>query len=313
MNLYFITFIFVIIVIMCSKYLNNSNSITNNNNSKTVSRKLKWVVMGDIGMYNREFYQLLQNRKYDNNDFGIILGDNFYPFGIDEKTLYQWQYIRNLNHILNKPMYAVLGNHDYHRNPNTQIEFKNYNWNMPNYYYYKEFSKHNLGIWFIDTQILTLDGPGLNQKVIESKVGRDKYTRHLEWLERTLSQSNKLIKIVCGHYPMFSNGNYRENLKLIKILYPLFKKYNVKVYLSGHDHTFQHLIRNYTNHEVHQFIIGSSSEVRDYNINTKSNYNNDDILINEMAVLSCELENMNLKFKAMGVKNNLLYENIINF
>ena len=32
-----------------------------------------------------------------------------------------------------------------------------------------------------------------------------------------------------------------------------------------------------------------------------------------MTVVSCELENMNLKFKAMGVKNNLLYETTINF
>lgn len=313
MNLYFIPFIFIVILIMSSKYLNNGNNNSNNTNNETQAKNLRWLVMGDIGMYNREFYQLLENRKYDNNEFGIILGDNFYPFGIDEKTTHQWQYIRNLNHILNKPMYAVLGNHDYHRNPNTQIEFKNHNWNMPNYYYYKEFSKYNLGIWFIDTQILTLDGPDLNQKLIENKVGRNKYIHHLEWLERTLSESNKLIKIVCGHYPMFSNGNYRENIKLIKILYPLFKKYNVKVYLSGHDHTFQHLIRNYTNHEVHQFIIGSSSEVREYNINTNSNYKNDDILISEMAVVSCELENINLKFKAMGVKNNLLYETTINF
>ena len=118
----------------------------------------------------------------------------FYPFGIDDETRYQWKNIKHLNYILDKPMYAILGNHDYHRTPQTQIHFKSYNWNMPNYYYYKQFPKHNLGIWFIDTQILTLDGPDLNQKLIESKVGKNKHIEHLEWLERTLSQSNNLIK-----------------------------------------------------------------------------------------------------------------------
>ena len=48
---------------MSLKYLNNGN----NTNNEIQSKKLRWVVMGDIGMYNLEFYQLLQNRKYDEN------------------------------------------------------------------------------------------------------------------------------------------------------------------------------------------------------------------------------------------------------
>ena len=301
MNLYVVFLIIIIILIMYSIYTNNTEI--------TYLKPLKWFVMGDIGVYNKEFYQLVQNRGYDYNQFAIILGDNFYPFGIDDKTRYQWKNIKHLNYIFNKPMYAILGNHDYHRTPQTQILFKNYNWNMPNYYYYKQYPKHNLGIWFIDTQILTLDGPDLNKELIESKVGKNKHSEHLRWLERTLSESSDLIKIVCGHYPLFSNGNYRENLKLIKILYPLFKKYNVKVYFAGHDHTFQHLIRNYNNYKVHQFIIGSSSELRTHNVDNNSN----DILISEMAVATCELNDMKLNVKAMGLKNNLLYETIIDF
>ncbi len=283
---------------------------TNYGNHNVVQlRPLKWLVMGDIGAYNKEFYQLVKNRGYDYNQFAIILGDNFYPFGIDNKTQYQWNNIKHLNYILDKPMYAILGNHDYHRNPQTQIHFNSYNWNMPNYYYYKQFPKHNLGVWFIDTQILTLDGPDLNKELIESKVGKSRHTEHLEWLERTLSQSNNLIKIVCGHYPLFSNGNYRENLKLIKILYPLFKKYNVKVYFAGHDHTFQHLIRDYSNYKVHQFIIGSSSELRTHNVDNDSN----DVLISKMAVATCELNDMKLNVKAMGLKSELLYQTTIDF
>ena len=273
-----------------------------------VSQKsLKWLAMGDIGVFNKEFYQLIKNRFNDYNEFMIILGDNFYPTGIDYKTKYLWDNIRYLNNILDIPMYPILGNHDYHRIPQEQIYFKKYNWNMPHYYYYKQNSKYNIGFWFIDTQILTLDGPDLSKDLIERKVGKKTQKEHIKWLEKTLAKSKDQIKIVNGHYPMFSNGNYRENLKLIKILYPLFKKYNVKVYFSGHDHTFQHLVRNYDNHEVHQFIIGSSSEVRNHNLNQDTN----DILIEKMSVVSCELNQMKLHIKAMGLQDNILYKTSI--
>ena len=83
---------------------------------------------------------------------------------------------------------------------------------MPHYYYYKQNSKYNIGFWFIDTQILTLDGPDLSKDLIEHKVGKKTQKEHIKWLEKTLSKSKDQIKIVNGHYPMFSNGNYRENV-----------------------------------------------------------------------------------------------------
>ena len=175
------------------------------------------------------------------------------------------------------------------------------------YYYYKKIK--NIGFWFIDTQILTLEGPDIDKKLIESKIPINENIKHIKWLEITLSQSKDEIKIVSGHYPMFSNGNYRKNKKLIKILCPLFKKYNVKIYFSGHDHTFQHLIRNYDNHELHQFIIGSSSEVRNYNLN----YNHSDILITKIVSVVCEYYSKNLKIKVNDLNKKTIYKTSINF
>lgn len=270
-------------------------------------KSTKFLLVGDIGIYNEDFYRLIQNEKSIFNDFMIILGDNFYPYGIDNNNRHLWNNIKKLNNILNIPLYSVLGNHDYHKNPNEQIIFKKYNWNMPYYYYYKKIK--NIGFWFIDTQILTLEGPDIDKKLIESKIPINGNIKHIKWLEKTLSQSKDEIKIVSGHYPMFSNGNYRKNNKLIKILYPLFKKYNVKIYFSGHDHTFQHLIRNYDNHELHQFIIGSSSEVRNYNLN----YNHDDILITKMVSVACEYYSKNLKIKVSDLNKKTIYKTSINF
>ena len=49
-------------------------------------------------------------------------------------------------------------------------------------------------------------------------------------------------KIVFGHYPIISNGAYNNHMKpLHKLLYPIFKKHNVRAYVSGHDHNIQYM------------------------------------------------------------------------
>jgi len=273
-------------------------------NMSLKKNRLEWLVVGDIGIYNTDFYRLISNQKNDSNKFLIVLGDNFYPHGIDKETFVQWNNVKKMNDILNIPIYPILGNHDYHLDPIEQVKFNKYNWNMPHYYYYKEYPKFNLGLWYIDTQILTLSGPELNKDFIENKVGKLVHTEHIQWLDETLNKSRMKIKIVNGHYPMFSNGNYRENVELIKILYPLFKKYNVKIYFSGHDHTFQHLTRTYLNHNIHQIIIGCSSEVRNHNI--KRNLNKD-ILFNKKCIIKCSLTNNYLNIRVFNINNDILY------
>ena len=51
-------------------------------------------------------------------------------------------YIKIINDHLNIPMYSILGNHDYHKDPRQQIIYNKHNWNMPYYYYYKEYPNY---------------------------------------------------------------------------------------------------------------------------------------------------------------------------
>uniref|UniRef100_A0A915JYW1 Calcineurin-like phosphoesterase domain-containing protein n=1 Tax=Romanomermis culicivorax TaxID=13658 RepID=A0A915JYW1_ROMCU len=64
----------------------------------------------------------------------------------------------------------------------------------------------------------------------------------LNWIESQLklfSRSHYLF--VVGHYPVVSAGFHGNNKCLKQYLSPLLFAYNVTAYISGHDHTLQHL------------------------------------------------------------------------
>ena len=271
--------------------------------------QLKWFYIGDIGLYNNILLKILLTQKNKRNKFIIILGDNFYPHGIDNKTNYQWNNIIKINNLLNTPMLPILGNHDYHLDPYEQLRKTNFNWIFPNFYYGYEHIVDNIkiGFWFIDTQILTLDGPDINEDLIQNRLKKNakkEKLKHIKWLEKTLEFSNADIKIVNGHYPMFSNGNYGNDNKLIKILLPLFKEYNVQFYFSGHDHSFQYIQKKFpNNYTLNQFICGSSSEIRPYD-----NRNQKDIIIHKNIGLECEFKNNCLTITARDSNGRIPYE-----
>jgi tartrate-resistant acid phosphatase type 5 len=68
-------------------------------------------------------------------------------------------------------------------------------------------------------------------------------------------------KMVMGHHPIYTVGprikNY-DTLAVRKVLEGIFERQKVDVYLSGHDHSLQHLS---TKGFTQQFISGAGSEV----------------------------------------------------
>jgi hypothetical protein len=62
---------------------------------------------------------------------------------------------------------------------------------------------------------------------------------------------------VCGHYPIYTSGEHGDNSELISTLQPLISKFNVSVYLAGHDHLSGHL--QYDN--IEYFIAGGGAMV----------------------------------------------------
>ena len=235
-----------------------NNSIYNNKGDNL-------FVLGDIGMYNNNLIKIVNiiNQRINKQNKIILLGDNFYPNGVDNIYDKSWIYFRNVfNNIPRENIYSIVGNHDYHKNPKAQIN-NNY-WSTPNLYYKLNFK--NIDLFFLDTVQLFPGHCGIHTNLIENVNQENIDTlifKQLKWLQDELEKSNNRKKIVFGHYPIISNGAYsNEMTNLYNLLFPIFKKYNVLAYISGHEHNIQYIQRRIDNYTFNQFIVGSSSENR---------------------------------------------------
>jgi tartrate-resistant acid phosphatase type 5 len=222
---------------------------------------MKIYLLGDVGEFNKETNKIFKNIKNDktNEDIIILLGDNFYPNGVESINDKKWNNYKNLN--LDIPIWCILGNHDYLGNVKAQIEFKTNNWNLPNYYYKKSFDKFDF--FFIDTSILVPNYSNLNYSIVKSKIDREPLEmakEMVEWLDRELEESTN-PKIILGHYPIFSFGMYGINKKLFKILFPILKKHRIKYYISGHDHNLQIIDISTNNYSMQQIVSGAGSHL----------------------------------------------------
>jgi tartrate-resistant acid phosphatase type 5 len=193
------------------------------------------------------------------NDFVISVGDNFYPLGVvsefDPLFHYCFENVYTA-HSLQCDWYPVLGNHDWGSDPEAQVRYAKISrrWQMPALYYTKEveLAKNAKALFvMIDTDPFLFP---------EKKAYVDK---QMKWIDETLANASADVKwkIVVGHHPTYTVGpritNY-DTLTMRAAITELFEKHKVDVYLSGHDHSMQHLKpAGYT----HQFISGAGSEL----------------------------------------------------
>ena len=131
-------------------------------------------------------------------------------------------------------------------------------WDMPATYYLKEI---NLG-----------KDNAIKDKVLFIMIDTDSFLHEdkadysatqITWLKNTLANTAADVKwkIVVGHHPCYTAGprtNNYDTLTVRQAFTKIFNDYKVDVYLSGHDHSLQHLKPD---NFVHQFISGAGSEL----------------------------------------------------
>lgn len=202
---------------------------------------VRFIVLGDQGSGGRGQRDVAEamNRKAaeDPVEFVVLLGDNFYSWGVKSVDDPQWdtKFEKMYSYpSLQVPFYAVLGNHGHYGNPFAQVRYtgKSSRWKMPAAYYtFSVMIDDSLQVQFFaldTTSILYQKNGSIDQ---------------LQWLDEQLRTSKAEWKIVYGHHPVYSSGLYGKDEHLIKVLEPVFQKYKVDLYMSGHDHDLE-LIRS---------------------------------------------------------------------
>jgi acid phosphatase len=212
----------------------------------------------------------LVQRRSRGVDYAIMTGDNFYTKGVSSIEDRKW--VTRFEDVYGEDrfpftFYAVLGNHDYGKNPLAQVAYhrlKNETatgrWYMPDRYY--TFSDTltdgtTVAFFALDTQILLEEGwyKGYQERTGEPPGESEK---HLAWLTEQLAASRARWKIVYMHHPLYSNGRHGDAPWLIEHVKPLFEQYGVQVVFAGHDHNLQ-AIKPVNG--VHYFVSGAGANV----------------------------------------------------
>ena len=168
---------------------------------------------------------------------GLTVGDNFYPTGINDPRSPRWKAsFENRYGILQVPLFATLGNHDYsydRESAAAEIAYTTQSkwWKMP-------------AEWFTFTagpvQFFALNTNRLSEY-------------HLRWLATELDNSSARWKVVYGHHPLHAGPksyglDSAGSARLVAVLHG-----KVDVYLSGHHHSLQHTA---SVKGIEQFIVG---------------------------------------------------------
>lgn len=74
--------------------------------------------------------------------------------------------------------------------------------------------------------------------VIDQFTDYSESSEQYQWIIEDLESSKSKWNIVMMHMPGYTAGGHKNNKEVQKILQPVFKKYNVKLVLTGHNHYY---------------------------------------------------------------------------
>lgn len=259
-------------------------------NVATSGKSIRVLAFGDFGADTPQQRTLAESMVSYNKahpfDFGITLGDNFYPRGMNGVDDPRWQTTwEQLYGPLNIKFYPTFGNHDYGMpdSPAGEILYsaKSPDWRFPAAYY--TYTAGPVQFFAIDNIALT-DG-------------------ELSWLDDELAKSTAPWKVVYGHYHIYS-ATRGDNKELIERLLPILKKNHVDIYMNGHDHNLQELKPDGA---LHFFVSGGGgAELYEMNPYDRSVYKKQ---ANGFSVI--EATDKKFKISFIGVDGSELYSNSV--
>jgi 3',5'-cyclic AMP phosphodiesterase CpdA len=277
--------------------LTRPNSRINNNmpNSRVLATTppkkdllLRFTSVADTGTGARGQYSVAGAMNYYHQenpyDLVVLAGDNIYNDGEIEKigAVFERPYEKLLTQ--NVKFHACLGNHDI-RTENGDPQIKYPGFNMHGRYY--TFRRDAVQFFALDTN---RNADWENQVI---------------WLEQELSRSDAPWKVVFGHDPFYSSGHYGVSQSLIKRFTPLFKKYNVQLYINGHDHHYER-----TRHidGTTYLTTGSGAGVRPVGRSQWTEHSAE-----RLAFAAYEVYRDRIEVRAMGTDKRIFDQGVIQF
>ncbi|GJP47656.1 hypothetical protein CLOM_g6834 [Closterium sp. NIES-68] len=248
--------------------------------------QVAFLVVGDWGR-NGDYNQSIVAESMGevaaavDSSFVVSTGDNFYDDGLQDTA--DPAFASSFTEIYQAPSlqtqwYAVLGNHDYHRNPDAEtdpaLRQRDPRWRCERSYtvvrdscpkFLHSVCNPVLQLFFIDTSPLVAGYWRGKEHEFEklnfTGLPDASLTLHyqLTLLRAALASSTATWKVVIGHHPIHSTGSHGNTPELLKFLYPLLKRYNVDFYMNGHDHNLE--LYKDTNSSMFFVTSGGGSKV----------------------------------------------------
>jgi acid phosphatase type 7 len=195
-----------------------------------------YVVFGDTRTRHDMHRRIVQAIAKSNPDFVLHTGD-LVTDGYDTE---QWPVFFDIERdLLRKTVYfPVLGNHE--RDNARFYDF--FDVKLP----YSSFNWGNTHFSLLDSDVANVSvNPAERDRFWEAQV---------RWLEDDLQKNQKAdFRIVVMHHPpLTANPDVPHMSKLTPALMPMFEKYKVTVAFGGHDHNYQHHVKN----GVHYVVTG---------------------------------------------------------
>ncbi|MFY7928261.1 MAG: metallophosphoesterase [Oligoflexus sp.] len=211
---------------------------------------LKILIIGDTGSGNAQQHKVAAGmERYclsNTIDAVLMLGDNFYPHGVNSVADQQWQTKFHepygLPCLSQIPFYSLLGNHDYQGQPEAQIAYQGGkpSWNMPHRFYTLRWGDR-LDIVMIDSNRMDLCG--------------DAHRCSLDFLRQALAEQASRQVLVLAHHPILSrSAKYQQENLQGRILHSLLCD-QADAYIAGHSHHLEH--RTVPGCKVELFVNGA--------------------------------------------------------
>jgi tartrate-resistant acid phosphatase type 5 len=227
---------------------------------------LRLIAVGDAGLAPDDPKSHLNQtlaamRAVGDTDAILLLGDNVYRCGLRDAADPNWTRVIAPLLALGKPVYPVLGNHDWGRRALFGCTFSNPNAEIA------QTGKPGFEQWIFPAANYVVHTPAVEIILFDSSPIAEDWPNDLQRslcaLRTALAQPKRSPwRVVVAHHPLFSCGEHgaqQETVRMRQAVESLLRESQVDLYVSGHDHDLE--IRNEPGPPVY-LVSGSGSRIR---------------------------------------------------